>query len=130
MKLKNKKSQSLCPCGTSINYDLCCGKIHLGYTATSAEALMRSRYSAYALGLSHYLLKSWHPNTRPKQLDLDTQTQWFKLKILATQAGCDGDIKGIVSFEARYKINGKAARLSEISEFIFEENQWFYLGAH
>jgi SEC-C motif-containing protein len=126
--MKQKNITPLCPCGTGIHYDQCCGAVHLGQAAASAEALMRSRYSAYALGLSDYLRRSWHHSTRPQQLSLDKNTQWFKLKIVDIHAGRDGDTKGIVSFEARYKVNGKASRLSEMSEFVLEQNQWFYVG--
>ena len=127
--MSRKKSLSLhCPCGLGIDYDACCGIVHSEHNAISAEALMRSRYSAYTLGLSNYLLTSWHLSTRPKQLNLDTSTQWFKLKIIETQKGKRGDTEGMVSFIAHYKINGKATRLSEVSEFVFENKQWFYLG--
>jgi SEC-C motif-containing protein len=89
---------------------------------------MRSRYSAYALKNEEYLLKSWHPSTRPDSLDLSSDTtQWKKLKIIST-----GDNKGenTVHFVAFFSdiINGKENYfyLSENSEFI-NDNKWYYL---
>lgn len=127
MTMKRKNTTPLCPCGSKRTYKHCCEKLHLGQPASSAEALMRSRYSSYALGLAEYLLKSWHPSTRPSQLNLDGSMQWFRLKILETSV-CEHQT-AIVSFEARYKINGKAACQSEVSEFVFENKHWFYIGA-
>jgi SEC-C motif-containing protein len=59
-----------CPCGSPHPYDACCQPLHQGAAAASAEALMRSRYSAYVLGLEDYLLATWHADTRPAALDL------------------------------------------------------------
>ncbi len=61
-----------CPCGAPAPYDACCGPAHRGEApAATAEALMRSRYSAFVLRDTYYLLASWHPSTRPKKLTLD-----------------------------------------------------------
>ena len=60
-----------CPCGSRRVYEECCEPFHLGAAAPTAEALMRSRYSAFALGLAPYLLRTWHPSTRPASLSLD-----------------------------------------------------------
>ena len=60
----------ICPCDTGRPYETCCGPLHEGRRpAATAVALMRSRYSAYALGLRDYLLETWHPNTRPESID-------------------------------------------------------------
>lgn len=90
---------------------------------------MRSRYSAYVTGNREYLLASWHRDTRPRNLQLDTQpaTRWIGLKIVATQEGQSGDSEGRVEFIARYKINGRASRLRENSRFVREQGRWFYL---
>ena len=61
---------SACPCGSGLATPACCGRWHAGVAAPSAEALMRSRYSAYVLGLEPYLLASWHASTRPASLGL------------------------------------------------------------
>ncbi|BCM24849.1 hypothetical protein ZMTM_11080 [Methyloradius palustris] len=88
---------------------------------------MRSRYSAYVLNLEDYVLATWHPDTRPARLDLskDEATKWLGLQIKHT-SNIDAD-HAIVEFIARYKVNGKAERLHEISRFIRLNNHWFYL---
>jgi SEC-C motif-containing protein len=90
---------------------------------------MRSRYSAYVLGVESYLLQTWHPSTRPASLSLnqDDAPQWIGLKLVATQGGMQNDTEGSVEFVARYKVNGKAHRLHEISRFVKEQGRWFYL---
>lgn len=111
-----------CPCGKPIEYAACCGKHHSGINAPDPEALMRSRYSAYALGLEAYLLQTWHPSTRPAKLGLDEEPRpkWLGLEVKAV--GRDS-----VEFVARYKIGGKAHRLHETSRFLCEEGVWLYL---
>jgi len=89
---------------------------------------MRSRYTAYTLRNESYLLTSWHSSTRPVQLDLHTDPiQWIGLKIVNTQAGQASDETGLVEFIARYKLNGKAHRLHECSQFIKQDGAWFYV---
>jgi len=84
---------------------------------------MRSRYSAYVHKLEDYLLASWHPSTRPQQLDLASDnSQWLGLQI--KRASPD---KASVEFIARYKVNGKAERLHELSQFVRENGRWYYL---
>lgn len=87
---------------------------------------MRSRYTAYVLKLEAYLLATWHPNTRPQALNLadDTATKWLGLQI--KHAEITGEATATVAFVARYKINGKAERMYEISQFIRIENRWYY----
>jgi SEC-C motif-containing protein len=99
----------------------------MGATAPTAEALMRSRYSAYVLALEHYLLATWHSSTRPTQLDLaaDEKTQWLGLEIKRHEkTGADS---AIVEFVARYKTGGRAHRLHETSRFIREDGRWHYV---
>ena len=60
-----------CPCGLGDDYDSCCGRLHAGAPAPTAESLMRSRYSAFAVGDAGYLLRTWHPSGRPQALTLD-----------------------------------------------------------
>ena len=57
-----------CPCGTGLTYGECCGKYHAGTNAPTAEALMRSRFSAFVTGDEAYLLRTWDPDTRPVTL--------------------------------------------------------------
>jgi SEC-C motif-containing protein len=115
-----------------LGYTDCCGALLSGSrTATTAEQLMRSRYTAYVELATDYLLKTWHPSTRPIALKLhfDPPCQWTGLKIINTKAGLSGDDQGTVEFIARYKINGRAYRLHEISLFIKDRGNWTYLHA-
>ncbi|ACT48317.1 YchJ family protein [Methylotenera mobilis] len=127
---------TLCPCDSGKPYQHCCEIYHLGTPAPNAEALMRSRYSAYALATQHanlrdYLLQTWHPDTRPAQLNLEGEDaiKWLGLQVKSHQT-IDVD-NAIVSFVARYKyannLGGKAERLQETSRFKRIENCWFYL---
>jgi SEC-C motif-containing protein len=88
---------------------------------------MRSRYSAFVLGLRDYLLATWHPSTRPAELELATEppTKWLGLEIKhAADTGTDA---ATVEFVARYKIGGRAHRLHETSRFVREDGRWYYL---
>jgi len=90
---------------------------------------MRSRYTAFTRQDEAYLLQSWHPSTRPPTLAFDQQqpVKWLGLKIIQKQAGREDDDTGTVEFIARYKVNGKAQRLHEISQFVRESGRWVYL---
>ena len=87
---------------------------------------MRSRYTAYALNYPDYLLSSWSPAHRPSSLSLDDMQHWIGLKIIRTSEGMAHDVKGLVEFVARFKINGRAHRLHEVSQFIKVDGLWFY----
>jgi SEC-C motif-containing protein len=95
--------------------------------APTAEALMRSRYSAYVLALEPYLLATWHASTRPQPLTLagDEKTRWLGLEI--KRHAMTGTASAIVEFVARYKIAGRAHRLHEVSRFLNENGRWYYL---
>ncbi len=113
-----------CPCGSGKQLDACCGRYHAGEAAPTAEALMRSRYSAFVLKKSDYLRESWHPSTRPPELDLcDDATPWLRLEIIATEEGSEGDSEGVVEFAAFYE----GGQLYERSRFVCEGGCWFYL---
>ena len=100
-------SSRRCPCGTGLTYGECCGRYHAGTNAPTAEALMRSRFSAFVSGDEAYLLRTWDPDTRPETLDLaDSPVRFYRLDILDTQAGGLLDNSGVVEFEAFY--NGAA----------------------
>ncbi len=120
-----KPSHAPCPCGTA-DYAACCGRYHGGTPAPDAEALMRSRYTAYVLKLEAYLLDTWHPRTRPAVLDLATDgSKWLGLEVKKHLV--ESDSRATVEFVARYKIGGRAYRLHEISHFVLEEGRWFYV---
>lgn len=95
----------------------------------TAEELMRSRYSAFALGLTAYLLDSWHPTTRPTQLSLDPKMRWLGLQIHQTRAGGPDATRGVVEFEAHYIFAGSPDSQREISSFVRENGAWFYVDA-
>jgi SEC-C motif-containing protein len=88
---------------------------------------MRSRFSAFALGLEPYLEASWHPSTRPASLDLDADTIWRRLQIVDTVAGGPLDETGLVEFRASFRAPDGAGLLHERSRFVHEGAHWFYV---
>ena len=125
---RKKPLHSPCPCGSSRPFDACCGPIIAGQrTAPSAEALMRSRYSAFALGHDAWLLASWHPSTRPDTLSDGDQPplKWIGLTVKRHEP--TGSDTAIVEFIARYRANGRAGRLHETSSFTRENGEWLYV---
>ncbi len=119
-----------CPCGSDQTYLTCCGPFHAGMEseppvyAPTAEALMRSRYSAYSLGLIHYLLETWHASTAPGELEL-SPIKWLGLQVKAAAEAGDA---GVVEFVARYRnSDGRADRLEEVSRFVREGGRWYYI---
>ena len=117
-----------CPCGSGKPLAACCGPLIDGSApAASAEALMRSRYSAYALRREDYLLATWHASTRPVSLDLAVEVppKWLGLDIRRHEQ--QDDDHAIVEFVARYKVNGRAQRLHETSRFVREDGRWYYV---
>jgi SEC-C motif domain protein len=119
-----------CPCGTGDTYDRCCGRLHRGEAqATTAEQLMRSRYSAYAVGDDGYLHESWHPTTRPRSIALDPALQWVQLEIVASDRGGALDEEGTVEFRAHHQRDGLPGVLHEVSRFTRLDRRWVYLDA-
>ncbi len=118
---------SACPCGSGKAYADCCGRLHAGADhAPTAEALMRSRYSAYVQKLSEYLLATWHPSTRPSELDLSADdSKWLGLEV--KRHAVQDDSHATVEFVARYRIAGRGHRLHELSRFVREDGRWYYL---
>lgn len=84
---------------------------------------MRSRYSAYVLGLIDYLMATWHPSTAPGDLELGV-TKWLGLEVLDAQEQGDA---GVVEFIATFKVSGRLQRLHEISRFVREDGRWLYI---
>lgn len=122
---------TLCPCGSPRPYAACCQPLHQGAAAASAEALMRSRYSAYVLGLEDYLLATWHADTRPAALDLgaEPRAKWLGLEVKRHQppGNALADDEARVEFVARYKVGGRAHRLHEVSRFRRVDGRWYYV---
>ncbi|MDX1913962.1 MAG: YchJ family metal-binding protein [Methylophilus sp.] len=116
-----------CPCESGKTYAQCCAPLHHGEHASSAEALMRSRYSAYVFGLEDYLLRTWHPSTRPITLNLeeDAHIKWLGLSIKSHSTISQNQAS--VEFIARHKSGGdRAERLHETSQFLYVD-AWYYL---
>lgn len=88
---------------------------------------MRSRYSAFALSNEKYLLRSWHPSTRPSALQLDAGTRWLRLEILAATDGGAFGTGATVTFRAYYSEDGRPGELREKSRFVRYEGAWVYL---
>lgn len=131
MKKTTHSAKAACPCGSGQSYADCCGRWHAGLSeglhAPTPEALMRSRYSAYGLGLLDYLLATWHPSTAPGDLTLPP-VKWLELEIRHAEATGDA---GVVEFVARLRDQGRGARLHEISRFVREDGRWLYIdGTH
>ncbi|NNE63239.1 MAG: hypothetical protein HKN34_04080, partial [Gammaproteobacteria bacterium] len=114
------------PCNSGDLYASCCEPVLNGKLPRTAEQLMRSRYTAFTQNNEAYLLRSWHPSTRPKALNLadEKKIKWLDLKVLGHDPG---ETRAIVEFIARYKVNGKAGKIHERSRFIKEGDRWFYV---
>ena len=114
-----------CPCGSGLVLSDCCGPIIDGERhADTAEALMRSRYSAHVLDNVDYLRATWHPATRLAEFKLNESMKWIGLKIV--RSDCEGD-RALVEFVARYKVAGRGYRMHEISRFLRVKGRWLYL---
>lgn len=127
-----------CPCGGGMYATCCAPYIEGAAVPDTPERLMRSRYTAYTLKNEPYLLATWHPSTRPQEqlIDPAEKLQWLGLEVKSAlrlrqrkaDAAPDEDF---VEFVARYRINGRAYRLHEISRFRREDVdgalRWFYV---
>jgi SEC-C motif-containing protein len=120
--------KKFCPCNSEKLFAECCEPLLSGdHIAATAEALMRSRYTAYVVRDVDYLLRSWHSSTRPAAIDATTIPEWYGLHIVRTEKGMEGDDNGVVEFKATAISRGKIWRLHEISRFVKEVGQWFYV---
>ncbi|WP_196832750.1 YchJ family protein [Mycetocola sp. CAN_C7] len=119
-----------CPCLSGETYGNCCAPLHRSdMTAPTAERLMRSRFTAFAVNDAGYLLDSWHPTTRPATLELDPDLVWYRLDILSTNGGGPLGVDGTVEFRAYYRSADGRGDQHEVSRFVRERQSWFYLGA-
>ncbi|HEY5718215.1 MAG TPA: YchJ family protein [Motiliproteus sp.] len=121
-----------CPCGSDLAFSDCCQpRLNGSRPAETAQALMRSRYCAFALGYFDYLVETLHPDyrrdTSAAQLAAqDQQCRWLGLEILDCQAGLAQNQSGTVHFIARYLENGSLHELEENSAFVHHLGRWFY----
>lgn len=88
---------------------------------------MRSRYTAFVLHDAPYLRSSWHPSTRPDELDFDDDLDWRRLVIVDRVGGGPFDREGVVEFEAYFRQDGERGSLRERSRFVREDRRWLYL---
>ncbi len=115
-----------CPCGLGASYLTCCAPRHQGTKpAETAEALMRARYSAYAKGDRAYLIKTWHPSTRPLHLPASPFERWVGLVV--EDAAETGPDEATVRFVATAEHGGKPQVIKELSRFVRENGIWFYI---
>ncbi|MCF1427011.1 MAG: YchJ family protein [Shewanella sp.] len=117
-----------CPCQSGSLYENCCAPLHQAKEqASTPEQLMRSRYSAFCMHLWPYLIKTHHPQTRrgltEKLLAQGPHPRWLALDVL--QIRQDG-AHGQVTFKAWYQDGGKVNAIYECSDFVNEDEQWFY----
>ena len=126
------KSQSPCPCGmvvakAALPYRDCCGRwLDSATPAPDAQALMRSRYTAFALERADHLLATWHASQRPSSIQFEPGVKWLGLEVRSHSA--TGEATAEVEFVARQKPLGAAAlRLHERSRFVREQGQWLYV---
>ena len=136
---KKSTAPAACPCGGP-SLAACCGPYIDGAAIPqSAETLMRSRYTAYGLRDEPYLLATWHGSTRPTEpiISDEEKLQWLGLEVksalrLRQRKADDAEpTTDTVEFVARFKVNGRAQRLHEISNFVREPAEgglrWFYV---
>jgi SEC-C motif-containing protein len=122
------KRPTKCPCGLPAPYADCCGSLHAGRTtATTAEQLMRSRYSAFVVRDAPYLLRTWYSETRPRELLLNDEFVWTGLEILSTTGGSAFHTEGTVEFRAHYLTDNQPGHQHENSRFVREDGSWVYV---
>lgn len=136
------RASAPCPCGRTgrtgrkltdkgkaLAYADCCAPWHAGLQAgqgaPDAEALMRSRYSAFVLGLVDYLQATWHPSTCPVDLALEPGVKWLGLTVRRHHQ--TDECHATVEFVARSRVGGQGQRLHEVSRFVKEGGCWWYV---
>jgi SEC-C motif domain protein len=118
-----------CPCCSGASYNACCARWHSGpqrLLAPTAEALMRSRYSAHVFGLHDYLMDTWHERKRPLSIAPHPPgLVWIGLEVRRAQV--QDDDHATVEFVARSKIAGRAERMHATSRFERVVGRWLYV---
>jgi SEC-C motif-containing protein len=120
--------EGVCPCGSGDPYETCCRPLHDNRVqASTAEQLMRSRFSAYAVGRFDHVFRTWHPRTRPDEVTAPPGLSWTGLTITSNQAGQPGDDHGVVEFEAAFRTAAGPGVQRERSRFTRRAGRWVYL---
>ena len=130
--MKRKKTPVPCPCGSGRAFDECCGPFLSGAAAApTPESLMRSRYTAYAVGDDAYVLATWDEATRPAVLfeEGEARPKWILLRVTDAKPVAEGADTGEVTFTATARTSQGAMRLSERSLFQRKDGRWFYVRA-
>ncbi|PFG55910.1 SEC-C motif-containing protein [Vibrio sp. ES.051] len=122
---------SSCPCGSSRTYKQCCEIAHNNHADVSTpEQLMRSRYSAHAVGLVDYIVNTYHSScnaeAQREEIAQSIESDWCKLEVVKAEAGSNED-EGFVEFRAYFNEDGKRYCMSERSRFVKENGLWFYI---
>lgn len=125
----------LCPCHSGRPYSTCCQPYHNGQAPATAEALMRSRYAAYASGKVGYIIQTTHPDSplpphnevvwRKELQQFCRGTQFVGLQIMATEE-IDRQT-ATVTFRAVLFQGGRDASFTERSLFARLRGRWFYV---
>ncbi len=122
-----------CPCTSKKPYDRCCGPFHAGTALPeTAEQLMRSRFSAYALGKVDYLISTRSEakradENREELVNYCKSVSCVGLKIVNKEQGGKTDDAGIVTFQASLQANGRRSLHIETSSFAREQGKWVYV---
>lgn len=119
-----------CPCGSGETLGACCARYLASRTnapAPTAQALMRSRFTAFAIGDAEHLRDTWHRSTRPAELELDQEQRWLHLSVESATGGGPFDAEGTVGFTAVYRTERGRGELTELSRFVREDGRWFYV---
>lgn len=120
-----------CPCGSKLDYSKCCGQYHEGAVIPTAEAVMRSRYTAFTMHNVDFILHTHHPDKRsevkPEEVEAWSKgSVWHGLEILNTEKGQANDSTGVVEFNAFYQVQGKIHKHHEIAEFKKHDGKWYF----
>ena len=126
-------SSELCPCGSGKPFDSCCGPLLAGGSAATPEALMRSRFTAYAKRSYLHLRRSLSKEQQADFSEKDARewaesSEWLGLEVTATEGGGPDDQEGTVDFVARFRTAGEERKHVEKARFVREDGQWVYAG--
>ena len=122
-----------CPCNSGLSYDDCCGPFLAGTAfPETAEALMRSRYTAFTKADIQYIKGTRHPESdydfdEAATLKWARDSKWLGLEILSTEGGQKEDGRGEVEFIANYTVDGKKADHHELAKFQRHEDRWYFV---
>lgn len=122
-----------CACGSESTFESCCEPLLKGtQKASTAESLMRSRYSAFTVADINYIEKTTDPSKRSTfdkagTLDWAKNSEWLGLEIVSTEEGGVDDVKGVVEFIAKYRYDGVEQSHHEKSDFRKRGDEWYFV---